>query len=328
MKTFIIAEGGVNHNGDLRLAYKIIDAAKFAGADAIKFQAYITDEICIKNSKLAKYQKKTKFNSQYDLLKKYELKTSQILKLAKYAQKKKINFLLSFFDTKSLELATRLNLKYIKIPSGEINNFLLLKKAAKLKKKIIFSTGMASKAEIFKTKKYLNKNGLSDKKIIILYCVSSYPTKFEEIYLPEIKFYKKKYKVRVGFSDHSMGIEASMASILFGATVIEKHLTLNRNLSGPDHQSSIEPNEFKDMVDGIRNIEKMCVKSKHNDQLDNKTIVRKSIFAKKNIKKGEIFSEENITTKRPENKLSEKNIFKVLGKKSKKNFQTNDPIVI
>lgn len=328
-KVYIIAEAGVNHNGKINIAKKLIDVAKDSGADAVKFQAYITDEICLKNSKMSLYQRKTKFKTQHDLLKKYELKKSLILDLYKYSKKKKIDFLLSFFDLKSLDITKNINLKFIKIPSGEITNYLLLKKVAKLKKKIIISTGMANYKEISFAINFLKKNGLPKKKISILYCVSSYPTLTEEIYLPKIRELNKKFKLRVGFSDHSVGIEAALGSIFFGGTIIEKHITLNRSSDGPDHISSMEPKNFGLMVKYIRNLEKMVSKyNKKNNQKDNKFYVRKSIVASKKIKKGDIFKETNITIKRPQIGLSSENILKILGKKSKYNFNFNDPIKI
>ncbi len=325
-KTFIIAEAGVNHNGSIVLARKLIDAAKKSGADAVKFQAYITDEICIKESKMTKYQKKTKFKTQYALLKKYELERKQIIDLYNYARKKKIIFLLSFFDVKSLDLNKDIKLNFIKIPSGEITNYLLIKKIAKLRKKTIISTGMSNYKEINIAINQLKKNGLSKKKISILYCISSYPTMADEIYLPQIKELKKKYQIEIGFSDHSEGIEASVGSVIYGAKIVEKHLTLNRKLDGPDHKSSADPKTFSLMVKSIRNIEKMIAKSKNKSELLNKYYVRKSIVASKKIKIGQIFKETNITLKRPQLGLTGDKIFKILGKKSKFNFNPNDPI--
>ena len=193
-KTHIIAEAGVNHNGNLKTAFKLIDKAKYCGADTVKFQSYKTEEICLEKASLSKYQRNGKFKNQFDLLKKYELNQDQIISLYKYAKKKKIEFMLSFFDTKSLEIIKKINLNYIKVPSGEISNELLLRKISKLKKKIILSTGMSNIKEIKNALKILLSNGLSKKKITLLYCISSYPTHPNEIFLPEIKNFKKKFK--------------------------------------------------------------------------------------------------------------------------------------
>lgn len=325
-KTFIIAEAGVNHNGKINNAFKLVSEAKKAGADAVKFQAYIADELCLPNASLCNYQKKTNFKSQYDLLKKYELKQKDIIKLSKFALKKKIKFLLSYFDTKSLSLIRKIKSDYIKIPSGEINNFLLLNKISKLKKNIILSTGMSSYKEIKKAINLLKSKGLSRNKISILYCVSSYPTKLEDFYLPEIQIFKKKFNLNIGFSDHSKGVEAAMISVALGAQIIEKHLTLNKKDEGPDHMSSIEPQEFSYMVKSIRNVEKMLSPNKKKSDIQNKKFVRKSIVASKEIKKGDIFSELNITTKRPNLGMNSKKITNILGKKSKKKYSINDLI--
>ena len=325
-KTFIIAEAGVNHNGKINNAFKLVSEAKKAGADAIKFQAYIADELCLPNASLCNYQKKTNFKSQYDLLKKYELKQKDIIKLSKFALKKKIKFLLSYFDTKSLSLIRKIKSDYIKIPSGEINNFLLLNKISKLKKNIILSTGMSSYKEIKKAINLLKSKGLSRNKISILYCVSSYPTKLEDFYLPEIQMFKKRFNLNIGFSDHSKGVEAAMISVALGAQIIEKHLTLNKKDEGPDHMSSIEPQEFSYMVKSIRNVEKMLSPNKKKSDIQNKKFVRKSIVASKEIKKGDIFNEYNITTKRPNLGMNSKKITNILGKKSKKKYSINDLI--
>jgi sialic acid synthase SpsE len=325
-KTFIIAEAGVNHNGEIKNAYKLIAEAKKAGADAVKFQAYITDELCIPNASLCSYQKKTNFKSQYDLLKKYELNQKDIIKLSKYALKKKIKFLLSYFDTKSLGLIKKIKSDYIKIPSGEINNFLLLNKISKLKKNVILSTGMSSYKEIAESISLLKSKGLPKNKISILYCVSSYPTKLEDFYLPEIQKFKKKFNLNIGFSDHSAGVEAAMISVALGAKIIEKHITLNKKDIGPDHISSIEPHEFNRMVKSVRKVEEMLRPIKNKSDIQNKKFVRKSIVASRLIKKGDIFNEFNITTKRPNLRRSGKKITDILGKVSKKNYSIDDII--
>ena len=325
-KTHIIAEAGVNHNGNLKTAFKLIDKAKYCGADTVKFQSYKTEEICLENASLSKYQRNGKFKNQFDLLKKYELNQDQIISLYKYAKKKKIEFMLSFFDTKSLEITKKINLNYIKVPSGEISNELLLRKISKLKKKIILSTGMSNIKEIKNALKILLRNGLSKKKITLLYCISSYPTHPNEIFLPEIKNFKKKFKINIGFSDHSKGKEAALGSVIMGATIIEKHLTLNNLIEGPDHKASTEPEEFRDMVKSVRNLEKMLIGKKKNRDYLNKKFVRKSLVASRDINKGEIFTEHNIAFKRPMLKNNSNKFFKIIGKKSKKNYFENDLI--
>ena len=325
-KTHIIAEAGVNHNGNLKTAFKLIDKAKYCGADTVKFQSYKTEEICLENASLSKYQRNGKFKNQFDLLKKYELNQDQIISLYKYAKKKKIEFMLSFFDTKSLEITKKINLNYIKVPSGEISNELLLRKISKLKKKIILSTGMSNIKEIKNALKILLRNGLSKKKITLLYCISSYPTHPNEIFLREIKNFKKKFKINIGFSDHSKGKEAALGSVIMGATIIEKHLTLNNLIEGPDHKASTEPEEFRDMVKSVRNLEKMLIGKKKNRDYLNKKFVRKSLVASRDINKGEIFTEHNIAFKRPMLKNNSNKFFKIIGKKSKKNYFENDLI--
>ncbi len=325
-KTYIIAEAGVNHNGNLKTAFKLIDKAKYCGADTVKFQSYKTEEICLEKASLSKYQRNGKFKNQFDLLKKYELNQDQIISLYKYAKKKKIEFMLSFFDTKSLEITKKINLNYIKVPSGEISNELLLRKISKLKKKIILSTGMSNIKEIKNALKILLSNGLSKKKITLLYCISSYPTHPNEIFLPEIKNFKKKFKINIGFSDHSKGKEAALGSVIMGASIIEKHLTLNNLIEGPDHKASTEPEEFRDMVKSVRNLEKMLIGKKKNRDYLNKKFVRKSLVAARDISKGETFTEHNITFKRPMLKNNSNKFFKIIGKKSKKNYFENDLI--
>jgi len=326
IKTLIIAEAGVNHNGNLKTAYKLIDQAKYSGADFVKFQAYETDEICLETASLSRYQRDGKFKNQFDMLKKYELSKKQIILLHEYANKKKIRFLLSFFDIKSLEIIKDINLDYIKVPSGEISNHLLLKKISKLNKNVIFSTGMSNLIEIKKAIKILLSNGLSKKKITALYCISSYPTLPSEIYLPEINKLKKKLKINIGFSDHSKGKEAITGSVALGASIIEKHLTLNNKMKGPDHKASTEPEELRKIIKSVRNLEKMFIGKNNNKDHINKKFVRKSLVAAKNINKGEIFSEKNLTLKRPMIKNNSNKFFKIIGKKSQKKYSKNQLI--
>ena len=257
-KVIIIAESGVNHNGDLKLAYKLIDAAKNCSADYIKFQTFNTNELILKNTKKAKYQKlnDSKKRSQYEMLKKLEINNEFHLKIINYCKKKKIKFLSSPFDIKSINLLQKFKLNTIKIPSGEIGNVPYLQHLGKLNKNIFISTGLSTINEIKKSLQILINSGTNKSKISILHCTSSYPTKLDEVNLNVIKtLYKLGYKV--GYSDHSEGLIAPVAAVAIGAKIIEKHITLDKNLKGPDHIVSLEPNDFKKMVKLIRNTEKM-----------------------------------------------------------------------
>jgi len=323
----IIAEVGVNHNGKISLAKKLIECAKFAGADYVKFQCYSTDELVTPKAKKAKYQKKfDKSQSQKQMLKKYELSEKEFIYLKNYCNKIGIKFLASVFDLKSLKLVKKLGLKLIKLPSGELNNFELVEQIAKREHEVILSTGMASYTEIGNTIKYLRKRL---KKLTVLHCISSYPTKPNQVQINNMLKIKNKFNVKVGFSDHTNGFEAAISATILGATVIEKHLTLNRKMKGPDHSSSLNPVEFINFIKSIRNTEKLFIKKKNkimSDELKNSKLVRKSIVAKTRIKKGEKFSRKNITTKRPDNGISASRWFKVLNKIAKKNFNKNELI--
>ena len=324
-KVIIIAEAGVNHNGKLSLAKKLIKEASRAGADYVKFQTYTLENMIIKNTKPAAYQKKNikKKLSQYDILKKYRLKDHWYKDLILFSKKNKIKFLSSPFDIKGIKFLGKLNLDYIKVPSGEINNLPYLKVLGKLNKKIILSTGMSNLIEIKNSINILKKEGLSRKKINLLHCHTDYPSKPENLNLKSIILLKKKFGLNVGYSDHSLGIEAPVVAIAYGAKIIEKHLTLNKKFSGPDHKASIEPKEFKKMVQSIRKTEKMLgsfIKKPTKIELKNRKLVRKSIVAIKNIKKGEKFSTSNISTKRPAIGKSPMYFDIYLKKKAKKNY--------
>ena len=329
-KIKIIAEAGVNHNGIYKNSLRLIDAAKKAKADYVKFQAYKTEELVLNNTPLAKYQSKNfkKKISQYDLLKKYELKNYEYKKLKVYAQKKKIKLLFSVFDEVSLKILLDLKMKEFKIPSGEIDNFLLLRKIAKIAKKVYLSTGMSSIKTIKKTYDFLIKNGLNKKDIIVLHCTSSYPTKLGDANLLAIN-HLKKITNNIGFSDHTISFEASLLAVALGASLIEKHITLNNKMAGPDHQASINPKKFKEYVKFIKNAEIALGNDKkkiYHSEFENIKIVKKCIVAKRDIKKNEIFSEKNLTTKRPMSGIPSSQILKILGKKSPKNFNKNEII--
>ena len=330
-KTLIIAEVGPNHNGRLDLAYKLIDIAVKIGADIVKFQTSIPRLGISKFAQKADYQKSDNKNeSQLKMAEKISLKLEDFYKLKKYCIKKKIEFLSTPFDFESIELLKKLKVKRIKIPSGEINNLPYLIEVAKLKKEIILSTGMSSLKEVKSAlkiiKKYSKKN-----KITVLHCTTQYPAPFKDLNLNVIKTLRKELKCDIGYSDHSPGIEASLAAVCLGAKIIEKHITLDKKMKGPDHKASLEPEEFKLMIDSIRNIEnsfgnyeKKITKSERKIIL----IARKSIVASKPIKKGEKFSDNNITVKRPALGLSPMNWFDIIGKRSKKNYSEDQYIEI
>jgi len=329
MKTIIIAEAGVNHNGSLRLAYRLVDAAKKAKANYIKFQLFKHNELTTAYAPQANYQFKNtkKKQTQLELLKKLELSLDILKKIKSYCKKRKINFLLSVFGVEELKTLKKLNLKFIKIPSGEINNVNLLRCIARMNKKIILSTGMASLKEVGFAIKVLKKNGLDRKKISILQCTTDYPTQLKDVNLKSMVTMKEKFKVDVGLSDHTTGDEASMSAVSLGAKIIEKHITLDNNMRGPDHKASLNPKKFKELVAKIKNVEILLgsySKKPNKSELKNKKIVRKSIVAKSNIKKGEIFSNTNIACKRPEGGISPIYWDKIIGKKSKKNFKVDD----
>ena len=325
-KTIIIAEAGINHNGNFDIAKKLIDVASKAGADYVKFQTYDVDHLILKNTKTSSYQKTNLKNdiSQYSMLKKYQLSNLSFKKLSKHCKKKKIKFLSTAFEEKSLRSLAKYKPDYIKIPSGEITNYPFLKEISKLKKKVLLSTGMASLAEIKQALKIFPKK----KDVIILHCTSDYPANLKDLNLNFIKKLKK-FGYEVGYSDHSSSIITPSIAITLGCKVIEKHFTLSRKLKGPDHKASLEPYELKKMISLIRDTEKMLGSTKKiitKSEQKTKLLVRKSLVASKYIKKGEIFSLENITTKRPGIGISPFKINKILGKKSTKNYKKNQLI--
>ena len=330
-KTLIIAEAGVNHNGSLRLAKKLVNSAATAGADIIKFQSFETDQLTSKVSPKAKYQMKTtsKKESQYDMLKKYQLSYNDHLELKNYCNKKKIEFLSTPFDLKSVILLKKLGLKRIKISSGDINNLPLLKLIAKLKLKTILSTGMSNLKEVEAAKKILLSNGLSKNQLVLLHCTTSYPTSLSEVNLKAMLTMQKKFKLKVGYSDHTLGSDVAIAAVAMGASVIEKHFTLDRTLPGPDHSSSLELDEFKKMVKSIRNVEECLGNGKKiitKSERQNIKIIRKSIHASKLIEKGELFNQTNITVKRPGFGMSPMKWEKIINTRAKKRI-TKDQII-
>lgn len=334
-KVFIVAEIGCNHNGNPKLAKKMVDIAKECGVDAVKFQTFNSKLLISKHAPKAEYQKVTtgEKESQLEMTKKLELPYEEYLKLKDYAKSIGLEVFSTPFDMESINFLERDKQKIWKIPSGEITNLPYLEKIAKLKvedKKIVISTGMSTIEEIENALKILNENGVDEKNIIILHCNTEYPTPIEDVNLNSIKYLKNKFKnYEIGFSDHSEGYLCGIVSVAYGITFIEKHFTLDKNFEGPDHKASVLPEELKNLCDGIRKIEialgkndKIVTKSEEK----NKIVARKSIVAMKNIKKGEIFSKENITTKRPGNGISPMEWYNILGKKSERNFEEDEII--
>jgi N,N'-diacetyllegionaminate synthase len=330
-RILIIAEAGVNHNGSVLLAKQMIDAAAAAKADAIKFQTFRTENIAVRNAPKAPYQKDTtnKNESQYDMLKKLELEGDVYKKLIQHCNKRKIMFLSSPFDIESIDLLTGLGIKIFKIPSGEITNLPYLRKIGSLKSKIILSTGMANLKEVKAAIDILISKGTRKDDITVLHCNTAYPTPPEDANLLAMAAIKKIFGVEVGYSDHTVGLEAPIAAAALGATVIEKHFTLDKNMPGPDHRASLEPDDLNNMVLAIRKTEKILGRSKKGvsaSEIKNMRIARKSLVAIRPINRGEAFTDKNIGVKRPGTGLSPMKWDIVLGRKAKRNFKTDELI--
>ena len=331
-KTFIIAEAGVNHNGSLDLAKKMIDAAVEAGADAVKFQTFKAEKVVSRYAPKAEYQKKTTTadESQLEMIKKLELDAAAHQTLIDYCKKKNIRFLSTPFDLESIDLLNELGLDIFKIPSGEITNLPYLRKIGALKKEVILSTGMAYLGEIKDVLDVLTGAGTKLKDITVLHCNTEYPTPFEDVNLRAMLTIKADFPgIQVGYSDHTLGVEVPIAAVAMGATIIEKHFTLDKNLPGPDHKASLEPHELKAMVRSIRNIEKAFgsgIKNPSPSELKNKPIARKSIVAAINIRKGEPFTEKNLTVKRPGTGISPMRWDEVIGQVAQKNYEKDELI--
>lgn len=328
-KIFIIAEAGVNHNGSIELAKQLIDVAKEAKVDAVKFQTFKTENLVSKNATKAEYQERTtsKNESQFEMLKKLELDIESYKMLMDYCKEKGIMFLSTAFDLESIDVLNELGMEIFKIPSGEITNYPYLKKIGKLNKKVILSTGMSYMEEIQDAIKVLKENGTND--ITVLHCNTEYPTPMEDVNLKAMNTIKGNLNVEIGYSDHTIGIEVPIAAVAMGAAVIEKHFTLDKNMDGPDHKASLEPNELKEMVKAIRSIEKAMgngIKEPTKSEIKNLNIVRKSIVANKIIKKGEKFTEENLTCKRPGDGISPMNWEEVIGKVANEDFEEDEMI--
>lgn len=329
-KTMIIAEAGVNHNGDMATARKLIDAAATAGVDYVKFQTFKTENLVSFNAPTAEYQQKaTNETSQFAMLKRLELSYEQHLELIEYCNKKGVKFLSTAFDLDSIDLLSEFNLDFWKIPSGEITNYPYLAKIARLGQPIVMSTGMCDKQDIENAIRVLCENGTSRQDITLLHCNTQYPTPMCDVNLSAMKTLADTFGVPTGYSDHTIGIEVPIAAVALGAKVIEKHFTIDRNMEGPDHKASLEPDELKAMVSAIRNIEKAMgngEKCASASETPNKAVARKSIVAKQHIKQGETFTENNLTVKRPGNGISPMRWNEVIGTSAIRNFSPDEPI--
>jgi N,N'-diacetyllegionaminate synthase len=329
--TLIIAEAGVNHNGSMASAKRLIDAAVEAGADYVKFQTFKAETLITQTAQKAEYQKNItdKNESQFDMIKNLELDRAAHEELIEYCNSKDIRFLSTAFDHDSIDMLAELDIPLFKIPSGEVTNLPYLRQIGGMGKPIIMSTGMSTMEEVRDALNILLKAGAEKDRITILHCNTEYPTPMEDVNLKAMLTIGNKLGVKVGYSDHTLGIEVSIAAVAMGATVIEKHFTLDRTLQGPDHAASLEPDELKRMVTAIRNIEKAMgdgVKKPSPSEIKNMHIARKSIVAKKSIKKGEMFSDENLTIKRPGTGISPMEWDTVLDTFASKDYHEDDLI--
>ena len=330
-KVFIIAEAGVNHNGSIELAKKMVDAAKESCVDAVKFQTFKAERVVSKKAEKAQYQKDAtnESESQFEMLRKLELDVEAHKELIAYCEKKSIMFLSTPFDHDSIDMLYDLGLEIFKIPSGEITNLPYLRHIGSLGKKVVLSSGMSNLKEVGDALNILINAGTSKDNITVLHANTMYPTPMEDVNLNAMLTIQKEFSVSIGYSDHTLGIEVDIAAVAMGASLIEKHFTLNNKMDGPDHKASLEPNELKSMVLAIRNIEKALgsfEKKPSPSESINIDIARKSIVSKQDIKKGEALSEENITTKRPGNGISPMEWDSVIGKNANKDYQMDDLI--
>lgn len=330
-KVFIIAEAGVNHNGDLELAKRLVDEAARAGVDAVKFQTFKTENIVCRNAVKADYQKATTDarQSQFEMLKKLELTESMHEHLIEYCKMKNILFLSTAFDLESIDFLDQTGMEIMKIPSGEITNYPYLCKIAQMGKRVILSTGMSNIEEVKEAIAVLKEHGASD--ISVLHCNTEYPTPFEDVNLNAMKTLQNELGVEIGYSDHTLGIEIPIAAVAMGAKIIEKHFTLDKTMEGPDHKASLEPQELQDMVRAIRNVEKSLgtgIKQPSISEQKNIAIARKSIVAKCGIEKGQVFTEENLTTKRPGNGITPMKWNEVLGTVAQRSYEEDELIEV
>jgi N,N'-diacetyllegionaminate synthase len=331
MSILIIAEAGVNHNGDISMAKQLIDVAVDAGADLVKFQSFSADRLATRQAKKADYQNATTESSetQHEMLSRLELSENMHVELIDYCSTRDIGFFSTGFDIESVDILVNLGINHFKIPSGEISNLPYLRHIGQFSKSVILSTGMATMGDIEAAIDVLEQAGTERSLITVLHCTTEYPTPMAEVNLRAMKNLQAAFGVAVGYSDHTAGIEVATAAAALGASVIEKHFTLDRNLPGPDHKASLEPDELKGMVTAIRNIEVALgdgIKRLMPSEERNKKVARKSIVASKKIYKGETFSNENVTCKRPGEGMSPMKIDDVIGSTAKKNFDFNEYI--
>ncbi len=330
-RIFIIAEAGVNHNGDLETAKKLVDAAVLAGADAVKFQTFKAENIVCRNARKADYQMETtdQDESQFDMLKRLELTPQMHEQLMEYCKQKGILFLSTPFDVDSLHYLIQCGVEIIKIPSGEITNYPFLREAGRTGKRVILSSGMSTLEEVKSAVQVLKDNG--SKEVTVLHCNTEYPTPYTDVNLRAMLTIRDELGIPVGYSDHTQGIEVPVAAAALGAVVIEKHFTLDRNMEGPDHKASLEPEELKAMVRSVRNIEQALgngCKEPSQSEKKNIGIVRKSIVAQRDIKAGEIFSEDTLTTKRPGTGINPMRWEEMIGKKAMRDFKEDELIEV
>jgi N,N'-diacetyllegionaminate synthase len=331
MKTLIIAEAGVNHNGDIELAKKLIDVAADAGADLVKFQTFSADRLVSHMAAKAKYQLRDAKDdeSQHQMLQKLELTESMHRVLLAHCIEKKIGFLSTGFDIESVNFLFEIGQRLFKIPSGEITNFPYLEHIGKLDGKVILSTGMSNMEEIEAAINVLEESGTERAQITVLQCTTAYPVPMTDVNLHAMQSIQERFKVDVGYSDHTLGIEVPIAAVALGAKVIEKHFTLDRTLPGPDHRASLEPLELDSMIRGIRNVEVALgngVKCLMPSEISNVEVARKSIVASKAIKSGDLFSAENLTTKRPGNGISPMKLMHLIGKVANRDYVPDELI--
>ena len=331
MSVFIIAEAGVNHNGSVDLAKKLIDAASVSGADAVKFQTFKAENLVVKDTQKADYQRQTTdaSESQFDMIKKLELDVETHKELIAYCQEKDIMFLSTPFDHESIDLLSDLGLQIFKIASGEITNLPYLRHIGSLSKKVVLSTGMSNLKEIGDALNILINAGTSKDNITVLHANTMYPTPMEDVNLNAMLTIQKEFSVDIGYSDHTLGIEVDIAAVAMGASCIEKHFTLDKTMNGPDHKASLEPEELKAMVGAIRNIEKALGSSEKKLSLsesENIKIVRKSIVASQDIENGELLTEKNVTVKRPGNGINPMMWDNIIGTVATKDYKIDSLI--
>lgn len=325
----IIAEAGVNHNGDFNLAKQMVDAAKDAGVDYVKFQTFKPEKLVSRFAEKAEYQKETTGadESQLEMLQKLTLTNDNFIELKHYCDEIGIGFISTPFDLESIDFLETFDMDFWKVPSGEVTNLPYLEAVAKTGRKVVMSTGMCDIGEINEAVAVFEKYNVPE--IVLLHCNTQYPTPFEHVNLKAMDTIAEKTKRIIGYSDHTQGIEVSIAAVAMGARVIEKHFTLDKNMEGPDHKASLDPVELKTMVSAIRNIEKAIgtgLKEPSRSEIANKAVARKSIVASRTIKKGEKFSTENLTTKRPGNGISPMEWHKVIGSVANRDFQEDELI--